>query len=1420
MIFLKILIKRGEKMAERNFTTNFGANTSGFNQGVEQMKAKLTELNKALLDNQAQIKAVNKEIKDYEKEQAKLKQAIDSGNATEEEKRRYEELTGLIEQARLKVAQYRTEQQTLKSEMANVTAEMRNQGKAAEENGDGFTVLKGIIADMASNVLQSAIDKFGELMTSGKQALNSIQAQTGMTKTEISEMKEQMYDLYSQNYGDSLEDVANVIAAVKQNVNETDPTKIEDIAKNAIAMSDTFGSDVNETLRGVNALITHMGLSAEEAFDYIAKGSQNGLDKTGELSDNIAEYAQIWGQAGFSAEQMFGILQNGLDSGAYNLDKVNDFVKEFTISLSDGRIKESLDSFSQGTKDIFYAWQDGKATQADVFQSVISDLSNMTNQQEALALASNTWSALGEDNAMAVITALNNANDAYKDVSGTMQGINDIKYDDVGSQLETLKRKFEVDLLQPIVEGVTPTLENIINFATDNLPLVAAAFTSITTAVLGYKAAVSMEGVLNTVKNAFSGLIVKIKGSAAASAEDATAKTVEAGATQGAKVAQDGLNASMNANPILLVVSAIAALAVGIGTYIATAQQATEKTSEFEKALESTNDTAKETISKAEAQAKTVNDLGNRYDELRKKTQLNASEQKELDGIASQLAKTLGVTTESLKDQTGAYRDLSGEVENYTQKILDNAKIQAYQEQIVEINKQLNDSKELYDALTTGKNIDNLSIDAQEQLKNILETSDEFDRSGTLEKFIKQHDEWGLKVKDLSKTVADLISGASKSTATAEDFADALRTMGLDEQASQLENLAREFEKTGKSSSSGASANDEYAQSLNTSIKSIEEMKSQLVSYNTELDNNQKAIDETQKSLDKYNQIKQEAIKNGGEDENTNENLRLANDYIGTLTSKLNGLKTQQTEIKNNITETEKAVKSLEDNITNALDTVQDSYTQWQNVIKEVNNENNKTGTISIKTLASIQKKYPELIDLVNEYIAGVKNESDVIAALEEVYNDDVKNYKNAVKTKLESSENFYQTLLDNNANLVNDYKDKYGIDLNNYKTAEEAKLAIKAQAEEQKRQEIANTARLEAQQKWANMTNDPLFGDIYRNYINDAGVWSTYSPNAKKQIEQAGQNAVNAFNQSFNNLYNNFFSAYSDNAIKGLMDNGTGGSSGKNSSNSTKWTTSNGDGIVGTGSTRAESHLDWIEKEKALGRLSTEREIKELKKIKQYRENSADDRYKIELKLYQAEQELAEEKEKAEKERLDRQKEQYSLASEAYNKLVNDKINALNEEKQAAKDAADAEIAAIDRQIEARKRLNEDTDRKAEIDKINAQLAYDSQLDSLSRRELERKKQDLLNEQAQIDWERKMADKKSSITDSLNASNAKTDKAMEALKAAADSAKNYFDKLSGSQSNAQIVNNNSDTRNIKIIQNALSNNQMVDKLLKAIYSK
>lgn len=117
------------------------------------------------------------------------------------------------------------------------------------------------------------------------------------------------------------------------------PDELEAITKKAIILEETMGMDMTETLRGVNSLMQTYGITAEEAFDYITVGAQNGLNKTDELGDNLAEYATLFEENGYSADEMFAILQAGLDGGAYNLDKVNDLVKSSVFVLAMARLK-------------------------------------------------------------------------------------------------------------------------------------------------------------------------------------------------------------------------------------------------------------------------------------------------------------------------------------------------------------------------------------------------------------------------------------------------------------------------------------------------------------------------------------------------------------------------------------------------------------------------------------------------------------------------------------------------------------------------------------------------------------------------------------------------------------------------------------------------------------------------------------------------------------------------------------------------------------------------------------------------------------------------------------------------------------------------------------------------------------------------
>ena len=352
-----------------------------------------------------------------------------------------------------------------------------NFGNKTDDTAEKITSLGTIIkANLTNTALNAGKALVEDVFTSAAQgtlelqdAQNQLRASTGATAEVTKEYNAQMQELYKGGYADSINDVANAMALVKQYTNETDPTKIKELAENGITLQDVFEMDLSESIRGIDALMDNMGLSAEQAFDYMAAGAQNGLDKSGELADNIAEYSQLWGQAGFSAEEMFSILQNGLDSGAYNLDKINDYVKEFGISLADGRIEENLNAFSVETQGLFQQWKNGEVTTKQVFQSVISDLASMENQQRALTIASNTWSSLGEDNAMKVIASLNNVNHTYKNVHGTMEEIKNIKYDSVANQWKMLGRTFQTDVMQPVLVKFLPAAQKGMKVLADNI---------------------------------------------------------------------------------------------------------------------------------------------------------------------------------------------------------------------------------------------------------------------------------------------------------------------------------------------------------------------------------------------------------------------------------------------------------------------------------------------------------------------------------------------------------------------------------------------------------------------------------------------------------------------------------------------------------------------------------------------------------------------------------------------------------------------------------------------------------------------------------------------------------------------------------------------------------------------------------------
>ena len=324
----------------------------------------------------------------------------------------------------------------------------------------GVTAVAGAIGGMAL-AIKTGVNQATEL----DDAMAKFQAQTGASSNEMNKFKDIARDVWSNNFGEDVSDVSDMMARVKQQMQGISDVDLKNVTEDLITLRDVYGMDENETLRGAKQLMEQFGISSKEAFNLMAKGAQNGLDYSGELGDNIAEYAGKFAQAGYSAKEYFQAMTNGVKGGSYNLDKIQDAVNEITTRMSDVTIEGALDSFNDKTKEVFKAYKEGGATQKDVQDAIVQDIKETTNQQEALNKASIAFGTMGEDFNLKFITSLSSVGDEYNNVAGTMDKVKAIANGGLKNALSGLGRAF-LDSFTPIGELITPILVGVIGLIT------------------------------------------------------------------------------------------------------------------------------------------------------------------------------------------------------------------------------------------------------------------------------------------------------------------------------------------------------------------------------------------------------------------------------------------------------------------------------------------------------------------------------------------------------------------------------------------------------------------------------------------------------------------------------------------------------------------------------------------------------------------------------------------------------------------------------------------------------------------------------------------------------------------------------------------------------------------------------------------
>lgn len=539
----------------------------------EQIENSKSALDRLLeVQNQVEEQAKNGEIsteqyRAYQREVEKTKSKLNSFNEQLDKTRdEFDKVANGVEN--LENKSNKTDLSKVKKEMDDVKSSADNLksavGDAVKEAGAAATAIGGAVTG-------AIVSANGE-----QKALNSLQAQAGLTAEEMTKYKDVLEDVYKGNFGESQEEVANVLALIKQTTNETNPSKLKDMTENLFTLRDTYDYDFVETLRAVNMLMEQFGVTGEEAFNLIAQGSQKGLNKNGDLLDTINEYSVHYKQLGYDANEFFNSLENGSSAGTFSVDKLGDAMKEFGI-----RSKDTASSTTEGfeligldadkMREKFSKGGDSaKSATSEVLKALFRLDDKVKQNQAGVDLFGTMWEDLGIDG----VKALMKVNGSADKTKNTMKKIKDIKYDDVEADWASLGRTVQTDVINPIGKSLFPEVKKLCKFTskhTDDIIPTLKQIGVLTTAIWSGKKATK---IVTEIKNLWGAY-----------------KSLKA-ATDAAKISQEGLNTAQKANLWGLV----AGLVVGAIGEIWAFSEANDSAKQSQEELNEAQEKAKEEI--------------------------------------------------------------------------------------------------------------------------------------------------------------------------------------------------------------------------------------------------------------------------------------------------------------------------------------------------------------------------------------------------------------------------------------------------------------------------------------------------------------------------------------------------------------------------------------------------------------------------------------------------------------------------------------------------------------------------------------------------------------------------------------------------------------------------------------------------------
>lgn len=338
-----------------------------------------------------------------------------------------------------------------------------------------------------------------------------LQAQLGATGDFAGDIGEVAGGLYARGVVSSMEEATGAIKAVWQNglINE-DATnaEIEQVGaslSNLAMMSEDEAGNVANAVKQMmrNGLVKN----AEEGFDLLARGVQQGINKSGDLMDTYNEYGTQFRQLGLDGAESMGLMNQMIRAGARDADTAADAIKEFAIRAIDGTTASAAGYKALGLdaeKMTAQIAKGGDAASAGL-STVLDRLKGIKDPVKRNAAAVALFGTKAEDLGQALYAMdPKTAVDSLGKVAGAAKQAGDTLEQSAGAKLERFKRTAQSALVEQLAKAV-PYIEATFGWLSKNsswvtplavgLGLLAAAIGLIVVVQMAWNAALALSPV-------------------------------------------------------------------------------------------------------------------------------------------------------------------------------------------------------------------------------------------------------------------------------------------------------------------------------------------------------------------------------------------------------------------------------------------------------------------------------------------------------------------------------------------------------------------------------------------------------------------------------------------------------------------------------------------------------------------------------------------------------------------------------------------------------------------------------------------------------------------------------------------------------------------------------------------------------------